>query len=323
MPTKGRGGCRRLFLRAVAVVAVFFVVAALMAAGLWWYFHPACERTDGIVYANPRGRELTFDVVTPPRPNGAAVLLMVSGRWKSRRDSFDLWMAAPLLRRGYTVFAVSHESQPTVSIQETVADVHRAVRFIRHHATDYGIDPERIGVTGGSSGGHLCLMLATTGGPGPPDAGEPVDRVSSAIQAAAVFFPVTNLYDLGSSTENAGDGGPPKSFREAFGTEGKDPARWPVLAKELSPVFLAHSAQAPVYIVHGGADTLTPLEQSEWFRDASIRAGAGNVRLEVREGKRHGWLTMVFDIIRFADWFDLHLSDEDELLQRDPDGPTG
>lgn len=308
MSAMRRGGCRRLFLRAVAVVAVFFVVVALMAAGLWWYFHPACERTDGIVYANPRGRELTFDVVSPPRPNGAGVLLMVSGRWKSRRESFDLWMAAPLLRRGYTVFAVSHESQPTVSVQETVADVHRAVRFVRHRASEYGVDPERLGVTGGSSGGHLCLMLATRGGPGPAEAPDPVDRESSAIQAAAVFFPVTNLFDLGTSTENAGDGGPPKSFREAFGSEGKDHSKWPALAKELSPVFLVHPGQAPVYIVHGSADTLTPLEQSEWFRDASVKAGAEDVMLDVREGKSHGWLTMVFDIVRFADWFDNHLT---------------
>ena len=302
------GGCRRVFVRLLILLAALAVVLAIAAVGLWWYFHPDGERADGIVYGQRHGHDLTFDVVRPTRPNGAGVLLMVSGRWKSRPSSFDLWMAAPLLRRGYTVFAISHRSQPEAAVQETVADVNRATRFIRHHAADYGIDPDRLGVTGGSSGGHLSLMLATRGGPGPANSPDPVDRESSAVQAVAIFFPVTNLFDLGTSTENAGDGGPPKSFREAFGAEGKDAEKWPFLAKELSPVFHARPDQPPVFILHGDADTLTPLEQSEWFREASAKAGAPEVRIVVREGKGHGWLTIVFDIGLFADWFDRHLT---------------
>lgn len=278
-----------------------------MVGGIWCYFHPACERQDGIVYGQRSGQDLTFSVVTPSRPNGAAVLLMVSGRWKSRPQSFDPWMAASFLRRGYTVFAIAHQSQPGTSVQDTVADVNRAVRYVRHHSAEYGIDPDRIGVTGGSSGGHLCLMLATQGGPGPADAPDPVDRESSVVQAVAILFPVTNLFDLGSSTENAHDGGPPKSFREAFGAAGHDPQRWPDLARELSPVYHCHKNQPPACILHGSADTLVPLEQSQWFVEAAAKAGAPEVKLVVREGKKHGWLTIVFDLAIFADWFDQHL----------------
>lgn len=291
-------------LRWLALVALVFL---LIVGGIWWYFNPACERTNGIVYGVRSGHDLTFDLVKPKHPNGAAILLMVSGRWKSRPGSFDPWMAAPFLRRGHTVFAISHRSQPETSVQDTVADVSRAVRFIRHHAADYGIDPDRIGVTGGSSGGHLCLMLATRGGPGPADAPDPVDRESSAVQAVAILFPVTNLFDLGSSTENAHNGGPPKSFREAFGDAGRDPQRWPGLARELSPVYHCHKKQPPVFILHGSADTLTPLEQSQWFIEASEKAGAPPVELVVREGKKHGWITIVFDLRLLADFFDQHL----------------
>src|SRR5690606_27803969 len=129
----------------------------------WWYFHPDYEHTPGIVYGQRGGQDLTFELARPRHPNGAGVVVMVSGSWKSRPESFDIWLTAPFLRRGYTVFAVSHRSQPEASVQETVADVNRAVRFIRHHAADYGIDPGRLGVTGGSSGGQLSLMLATRG----------------------------------------------------------------------------------------------------------------------------------------------------------------
>ncbi len=79
-----------------------------------------------------------------------------------------------------TGFAVYHVSQPEASVMEIAEEVSRAVRYIRHHARDYGADPQRLGVTGGSAGGHLSLLLATRGGPGPADAADPVDRESSA-----------------------------------------------------------------------------------------------------------------------------------------------
>jgi acetyl esterase/lipase len=275
---------------------------------IWLYLNPACERTDGHVYGSRNGRDLTFDVVRPAGANGIGILFIVSGGWKSRPDSFRPWMAAPLLRGGYTLFAVSHVSQPEASVQETVADIHRATRFIRHHAADFGVDPDRLGVTGASAGGHLSLMLATRGGPGPVDSPDPVDRESSAVQAVAIFFPVTNLLDLGSSTENLHDGGPPKSYRDAFGPDAADLEKWRPLATELSPVFHTRRDQPPVLILHGGADTLTPLEQSEWFRAASARVGAPEVRIGVRGGKGHGWLTAGFDTRHFARWFDAHLA---------------
>jgi BD-FAE/PDZ domain len=130
---------------------------------------------------------------------------MVSGGWKSG-DAGELpaWILAPLLRRGYTIFAIYHVSQPEATVMEIIEDVHRGIRFVRHHAEEYEIDPNRIGVSGGSSGGHLSLMLTTRGGPGPDDAEDPVDRESSAVQAVAIFYPVTDLLNLGKSTENPG-----------------------------------------------------------------------------------------------------------------------
>ena len=202
------------WLRTALVVAVSIVVliAALGAAG-WWYLHPAVVRTDGVVYGERNGVPLVLDVIQPARPNGLGVALMVSGGWKSgEAGEAPTWLMAPLLRRGYTIFAITHISQPQATVMEIIDDVNRGLRFVRHHAGEYQIDPNRIGVTGGSAGGHLSLMLATRGGPGPADAVDPVDRESSAVQAVAIFYPVTDLLNLGDSTENLGDGGPPKSF---------------------------------------------------------------------------------------------------------------
>ncbi|MFM7099859.1 MAG: alpha/beta hydrolase [Verrucomicrobiota bacterium] len=289
----------------LGLAGLILVPASGLGLG-WWYYHPPFERTHGIVYGERRGRPLVLDMVRPEKPNGLGVALMVSGSWKSGTHSFQPWMVAPLLRRGYTVFAVCHVSQPEATIMEIVQDMHRGVRWVRAHAREYGIDPARIGVTGGSAGGHLSLMLATRGGPGPAAAADPVDRESSAVQAVAIFYPVTDLLNLGPSTENLGDGGPPRSFVKGFGPGATNPAQWRQIGRDTSPIYWLHSNLPPTLIYHGDADTLVPLEQSQRFQQQARAMGA-TVELVVHPGGQHGWLTMVWDIIRFADWFDRHL----------------
>lgn len=290
--------CFRLLFR--FVLAMVLLAALLVGAG-WWYFHPEFSQTSGIVYTRRNGRDLTLDVVKPARPSGSCVLVMVSGGWKSDAKKFQPWMAASFLRQGHTLVAISHLSQPQASVQEIVEDVQHAARFVRHHAKEYGIDPNRIGVFGGSSGGHLSLMLATRGGPGDLKASDPVDRESSAVQAATVFYPVTDLLNLGTSTENLRDGGPPKSFRQAFGPKGTDLNAWKVIGHDLSPIFYVTPSLPPIFIAHGDADTLVPLDQSTRFQQKAVQLGR-EVLLTVRPGEKHGWPTMLWDAHLFADW---------------------
>jgi acetyl esterase/lipase len=132
-------------------------------------------------------------VFTPrENANGAAIIWVVSGGWFSSHDFVNAGFIAEYLKRGYTVFAVVHGSQPKFSIPEVLEDMHRSVRFIRSRAEQYKIDPNRIGITGASAGGHLSLMQGTAGNEGNPEAKDPVDRVSSRVQAVACFFPPTD-----------------------------------------------------------------------------------------------------------------------------------
>ncbi len=281
---------------------------ALLAAGLWWYFHPQFQRVDKIPYMQAKGRELTFDILRPPQTNGLGILVMVSGKWKSSEEGIRPYLMAPLLRRGYTIFAVRHGSQPEYTVMEIVDEVRRAVRFIRRNAAEFGIDPGHLGVTGGSSGGHLSLMLAVGGDAGRPEAKDPVDQTSCAIQAVACFYPVTDLLNLGSSTENPGDGGPPRSFVQAFGPDSTNMAKWKIIGREMSPIFHVGSNLPPTLIYHGGADTLVPLDQSERFVQRARELGRP-VELVVRPGKKHGWLGMLWDIRQFGQWFDRWLKE--------------
>src|SRR5436190_2428294 len=121
-------------------------------------------RKEDVIYGRKFGTALTLDVFAPKKDaNGAAVIWVVSGGWFSSHESIRPAAVSEFLKRGYTVFAVVHGSQPKYAIPEILQDMHRAVRFIRTHAKDYKIDPERIGIYGGSAGGHLSLMQGTAG----------------------------------------------------------------------------------------------------------------------------------------------------------------
>ena len=296
----------RWLKRILGVIAALLALVLAVVLGIRAYLAVDFRRTE-LIYGRRSGCALTLDVFEPShRHNGLALVVLNSGSWKSSHDGIDPRLFAPFLRRGYTLFVVGHGSQPQFTIQEIVEDTHRAVRYVRHRAADYGCDPARLGVIGGSSGGHLCLMLATRGGPGPGDAADPVDRESSAVQAVACFYPVTDLLNLGDSTENLGDGGPPKSFRTAFGPTATNLAAWKVIGGDLSPILHVTRAVPPTLIYHGGADTLVPLDQSERYVKA-VREAGGTIRLVVRPGKMHGWPTMVLDLFPMADWLDMHL----------------
>lgn len=291
---------------AIVAVTVSMVIAAATAAA-WIYFHPKFEWTRGVVYSERHGTELTLDIVKPAKPNGLGVVFVVSGGWKSGTGSFKPWLAAPLLRHGYTVFPVYHLSQPEASVSEIFEDISRGVRFVRAHADDYQIDPDRIGVTGGSAGGHLSLMLATRGGPGPADADDAVSRESSSVQSVAIFYPVTDLTDLSGSTEFTAEGMPPKSFLKAFRQEPLDLPTWKVTSVELSPIKHLTADLPPTLIHHGNADTLVPFSQSKRFIDQAKELGCTAALKEVPDAG-HGWLTMPLDIMTFADWFDRTLA---------------
>src|SRR5947209_519218 len=198
------------------------LVLALLLPILAWV--PSARADDAppfsrqeVIYGHKYGMALTMDVFTPKKDaNGAGVIFAVSGGWYSDHNGITANVPLyirPLLDRGYTVFAVCHGSEQKYSIPEILEDMHRAVRFIRHHAKDYGIDPERLGITGGSAGGHLSLMMGITGKPGDAKAPDPVDRESSAVQAVGCFFPPTDFLNFGKTGQEALGAGTLKDFK--------------------------------------------------------------------------------------------------------------
>ncbi len=256
---------------------------------------PRPSVTRDVVYGHKDGLALTLDVHRPAQPNGAGVIAIVSGGYQSSvemsRLIVDGYLSPLLTEKGFTVFAVRHGSSPRYPISAIVSDLRRAVRFIRHHAGDYGVDPHRIGVYGGSAGGQLALLLGTTADSGDPTASDPVLRESSRVAAVVAYFPPTDLTRFANR----------RSFpATAALTEAE--------AAQYSPIRFVSPAAAPSLIVHGDADTVVPIIEGETMHGALTRAGVPASFLRI-EGAGHGFAGTDLARVNAAmvQWFERHL----------------
>ncbi len=288
------------FLTSLFAAALGLVLPAVLQARN----APGVERISDVIYTKHDGVALTLDVFKPAQPNGAGIIKIISGGWKSNHQQIGDggWTKA-----GYTTFVVVHGSQPRFQVEEIVADLNRAVRFIRAHAAKYGMDPQKLGVTGSSAGGHLSLMLATRGGPGDMKAKDPIDRESSAVQAVACFYPPTDYLNWFADGDNAVGIGKLAAYAGAFGPKSATEEGRAKLGRELSPIYWVNAQQPPVFIVHGDADPQVSDTQSRRFFQRCQEVGA-KCEVLIRKGAGHGgWQEMGEDTARMVEWFDLHL----------------
>ena len=237
------------------------------------------------VYGMRSGLALTMDVYVPDQPNGYGIIFISGSGW-TRELSLDatpltetgqeLVYAVPLAEAGYTVFNINHRAAPRFRYPAPVEDAQRAVRFVRHHADKFGIDPDRIGAMGGSSGAHLSSMLALMDGDGDPDDPSPINRESAKVQAAVIRATPSDFRD------NAG--APLFGFRGNAGRPGTLEAK--ILA-EASPITHITPDDPPILMTHGNADETVPFERSVNFLAALEDAGVEAELIEI-DGGGHG-----------------------------------
>src|SRR5688572_6132445 len=250
--------CFPIAMKSNPMLLRFLAVAGLFATTFLAHAGESFTRTDDIIYGRKYGVALTMDLFRPERQNGAAVLFMVSGGFFSAKEAINPAFYRAFLDRGYTVFAIVHGSQPKFTIPEVTEDIHRAVRFVRHNAAKYGVDPMKFGITGASAGGHLSLTIGTQGKAGTPEAKDLVARESSTVQAVACFFPPTDFLNYGSPGVDAVGVGILANFKPAFGPKSDTAESRQVYGKEISPFYSLHTNVPPTLIIHGDADKLVP-----------------------------------------------------------------
>ncbi|MEO7306950.1 MAG: alpha/beta hydrolase [Ferruginibacter sp.] len=276
-----------------------------------------------VIYGRKDGMALTMTVLTPKqKQNGKALISVISGNWVSSersRTRIPEWSQI-YIDNGYTVFGVMVGSQPRYTIPEEISDLKRAVRFIRYNAKQYSIDANKIGITGSSSGGHLSLMIATADETVNTKSNDPVDKVSSRVQAVAVFFPPTDFINYGgpNTSGKINQAGLVfakvaaafdfKVWNDTTGTYVSitDTQKRLAIAKEISPINSVSSDDPPVMIIHGDRDVLVPKQQSESIIEKFKEAKVPN-KLIIKEGGTHGWKDMQVEEQFFVDWFDKYL----------------
>jgi len=295
---------------------LFAACAALSLAGPA-LAQPNFTRAEDVIYGRKYGLAMTMDIFTPKEnANGKGVIWCVSGGWFSAKPG-GVGLGKEFVDRGYVVFAVIHGSQPKFTIPEVLEDMHRAVRFIKANATKYHVDPDRLGIAGGSAGGHLSLMQGCAPKEGNPKAPDPVDRLSSRVAAVACFFPPTDFLNYGKPGNVALGGGTLKAFRPPFDfwERDKDTNKLVVIADEerrkeigktISPITHVTKDAAPTLIYHGDADALVPIQQAEVII-AKLKENKVPCELVVKKGAGHGWKGIDQDVKKLADWFDKYL----------------
>ena len=242
------GPMARRIRTAVAALVLSGVIAAPAAA-------VEVEVLPDLVYGHKDGLAMTLDVLKPKSgANGAAILYMVSGGWVSRwappAESVERFQF--LLAKGFTMVVVRHGSSPRYHVPDAVSDVRRAVRFVRYHAKQWGVDPNRLGVHGGSAGGHLSLVLGMAADEGDPSAEEPFMRETNRVASVVAYYPPVDLRDWARG--------------RMLPTEGQ---RFPALnfekdkAADISPILFVTPDDPPTLLIHGDADELVNITHSQ------------------------------------------------------------
>lgn len=234
-----------------------------------------------VVYGTASGRALLLDLARPKKRDAPlpAFVYMHGGAWESGGKEDGVPAICHYAQHGFAAASVGYRLSGEAQYPAAIEDCKCAVRFLRAHAADYGIDPGRIGAMGASSGGHLAAMLGLTaerqfagnGGWG---------EFSSAVCAVCDLFGVNDFLRM---PKRHLPGALSATARFLGGTIDEIRDRY----IEASPVNYAHAGAPPFLLVHGDADELVPPGQSELLRDALVKAGVG-VELLIVKGAGHG-----------------------------------
>lgn len=248
---------------------------------------PAGTRTlRDLEFARPRGRPLHLDLFVPPGEQLVPLVLWIHGGGWMQFSKTDGVQALGLLSHGYAVASTDYRLSSEAIFPAQIHDVKAAVRYLRANAAGFGLDPERFGVWGESAGGHLAALLGTTSVCCELEGEEGVTGVSSRVQAVVDLYGPTDLLQRKAQTpEGAQDPEAPDSSSARL--LGGPPSRRPERARQANPIIYVTKGAPPFLVVHGDADDLVPLGQSELLV-AALRATGAEVDFMLIKGGGHG-----------------------------------
>ena len=296
---------------------------------------PLVDQIGGIIYSQIRTQRANHPLrmtMLVPRTQALkpAIVYFPGGGFTTTDYEKFYEMRSALAQAGFVVAAAEYRVVPNV-FPAPLEDGKAAVRYLRAHAADYGIDPQRIGVLGDSAGGWLAQLLATTNDEKEYDTGDFLDQPSS-VQAAVSIYGISDVRNIGAGfppevqrvhdspavTEALLVNGP--AFADFAGAPvGSDPA------KALAAGSMGHldGPKPPMLLMHGSADTLVSPVQTKQLYEA-LRARGNSVDYVLVEGAGHGdpsWYQPGL-IDRVTAWFQKTLGAPTEGAAATPGSPS-
>jgi len=293
---------------------------------------PPFKLTREIIYGRKFGVALTLDLIQPKTGgNRAAVMELIGDTFVSHPPLIANRLHGReqgLIDRGYTLLYVTHSSVPRHPIPEIVGDVRRAIRYVRFHAPQLDLDPDKIAVLGGSACGYLALMAGASDDdaqPFPPKSdpvrlgdlpADPVEGVSGKASAIVAYFPVTDFANYGETGKTVFDGGalPTPGILDLYDYDDRtmgftrvaDRSEQLRRLKTLSPVNRVGRGFPPTLLFHGAKDKNVPVQQSESMAQA-LKAAGVDVELVIKTNEEHGWTHNAADQKMLVEWLDRQL----------------
>jgi len=270
--------------RRAVLIAGVVLAAAVGGLSLWDAARgPAgASSTRTVTYCVEGGQSLAMTLFAPDSVGNShpAVLEVHGGAWQHGARLLSLSQSGPatdLVGAGFVVASIDYRLAPANPWPDQIIDAKCAVRYLRAHASDLGIDPDRIAALGTSAGGQLVSLLGTTGSSALWDTG-PYPDESSAVDAVVDEFGPADLGATGWPLHSVA------MIRRVFGAA---PGTSSPVLTQASPVAHVAAGDPPFLIVQGTDDQVVPMSQSERFA-AQLRADHVPVQLELVAGGRHG-----------------------------------
>ncbi|MDF1860564.1 MAG: alpha/beta hydrolase [Verrucomicrobiales bacterium] len=234
-------------------------------------YPPVIEGTREIVYKEIGETKLKLWMFSPDDGKAAdsrpAIIFFFGGGWKGGSPGQFISQSEYLAKRGMVAFVADYRvsSRHGTKAKDCVADARDAMRYVRSHASELGVDPNRLAAGGGSAGGHIAACLGVI-----------EDDAASKPNALALFNPACVLAPIDGKMPWLED-----RSEELTERMGVDP-------KALSPAHHVSAKAPPCIIFHGKADDTVPYATAEVFAEKMKAAGV-NCVLEGYEGERHGF----------------------------------
>ena len=273
---------------------------------------PGVNVEKDIAYAGTKNPRQALDLYLPKAPKGDKPLPVVvnihGGAWMGGDKSQGVGAIAGLVASGdYTAASVGYRLSGEATWPAQIHDCKAAIRWVRANAEKYHLDPDRIGVIGGSAGGHLVAMLGTGGGVEGLEGGlGPYKGVSSKVRCVVDEFGPSELLTMGDAPSSMDHNSPTSPESRLLGSPVRESRE---IAAAASPITHVSKDDPPFLIIHGDKDMTVPFDQSERLTKALKGSGVEVLFIKV-EGGGHGGFRNPEIPRRVRQFFDKHLRDQ-------------